>query len=286
MANPQVENGYTRIANEILEQVTKANLNGTQFRIVMVIWRYTYGFRETAHELSYSFIAQAIGIKNKAVVQRELNAMIKGKIICVVGKGSRGANVLSFNKNYEEWSDCTPIRDQSQQYSNRSTEQYSTWSTELDPTWSTNKEIKKNIKKNTRQQKTYDEESSYFKMASYFFTKVSVVAKEAGVEHLIKKSNLQSWADDFRKLIEIDGVDKRLAKKVMDWVTTDDFWKTNVLSAKKLRERFSELAIKMNGSQKPKQPAQQTKLDTRDKDIAFTKWVQEGNDPDAFDWGK
>jgi predicted RNA-binding protein with RPS1 domain len=122
-------------------------------------------------------------------------------------------------------------------------------------------------------------------MTTYFFDKVSVVAKEAGVEHLLKKANLQKWSDEFRKLIEIDGVDKRLAKEVMDWVTKDDFWKTNILSAKKLREKFSELAIKMKGSKKPKQPAQQQQRDIRDKDIEFQRWVAEGNDPNEFDWG-
>jgi phage replication O-like protein O len=287
MANPQIENGYTRIANEILEQISKTNLNGTQLRIVMVVWRYTYGFRQSEHELSNSFIAQAIGIKNKAAVVRELNALIKGKIITVVGNGSRKTKVLKFNKNYEEWTDCTPVRDQSQLVSNRSTELVSTWGTELVSSRGPNKEIiKEKVKKNTRQQKTFDEESTFYKMAKYFHDKVSIVAKDAGVEHLVGKANLQKWADDFRKLIEKDKVDKRLAKDVMDWVVTDPFWKTNILSAKKLRERFTDLAIKMKSSKNPKQPISQKQIDPLDREIEFQRWVQEGNDPDAFDYRK
>lgn len=141
------------------------------------------------------------------------------------------------------------------------------------------KENKKNI---TRQK--YDEDNTYFKMAKYFYDKVEVVANEAGVSHLIKKSNLQTWADDMRKLIELDGVDKLLAKQVMDWVTQDSFWRTNILSAKKLREKFTELAIKMQAVKQPAQPKQQQLHDPRDKEIAFQKWLQEGNDPDDFDW--
>ncbi|WNN77016.1 hypothetical protein RKS58_04030 [Lysinibacillus capsici] len=148
-----------------------------------------------------------------------------------------------------------------------------------------NKDIK-DIKEinTTRQSKKYDEDNTYFKMAIYFHEKVSTVANEAGISHLIKKSNMQTWADDMRKLIELDGVDKHLAKKVMDWVTEDSFWKTNVLSAKKLRERFMELAIKMNAEKKPIQPKQKPQYDPRDKDIEFQRWVQDGNDPDDFDW--
>lgn len=148
-----------------------------------------------------------------------------------------------------------------------------------------NKEDIKDIKDiNTTRQKKYDEDSTYFKMAIYFHEKVSAVANEAGISHLIKKSNMQSWADDMRKLIEIDQVDKHQAKQVMDWVTEDSFWKTNVLSAKKLRERFMELAIKMNTYKKPVQPKQKPQYDPRDKEIAFQRWIQDGNDPDNFDW--
>jgi len=145
-----------------------------------------------------------------------------------------------------------------------------------------NKEDIKDI--NTTRQKKYDEDSTYFKMAIYFHEKVSVVANEAGISHLIKKSNMQSWADDMRKLIEIDQVDKHQAKQVMDWVTQDSFWKTNVLSAKKLRERFMELAIKMNTDKKPSQLKEKPQYDPRDKEIAFQRWIQDGNDPDNFDW--
>lgn len=148
-----------------------------------------------------------------------------------------------------------------------------------------NKEDIKDIKDiNTTRQKKYDEDSTYFKMAIYFHEKVSAVANEAGISHLIKKSNMQTWADDMRKLIELDEVDKHLAKQVMDWVTEDSFWKTNVLSAKKLRERFMELAIKMNADKKPSQPKQKPQHDPRDKEIAFQRWIQDGNDPDNFDW--
>lgn len=152
----------------------------------------------------------------------------------------------------------------------------------------TSNKIEKDIKdiNTTRQSKKYDEDNTYFKMAMYFHEKVSVVANEAGISHLIKKSNMQTWADDMRKLIEIDQVDKHLAKQVMDWVTQDSFWRTNVLSAKKLRERFMELAIKMNADKKPVQPKQKPQYDPRDKEIAFQKWLAESEDnkPEDFDW--
>lgn len=257
MASPQTKNGYTRIANEILENIAKIDLNGTQLRIVMVIWRYTYGFRRKEYEFTLTFLASALDTV-KSHIGRELSILIERKIISVVGIGQKRGRVLSFNKNYEEWDEKSqdPPKEP-----------------KIPTTPKTNKKFK------------YDENNTYFKMALYFHKLVSEVAKEAGVEHLIKKANMQSWSNDFRKLIELDGIDKHLAKDVMDWVTKDSFWKTNVLSAKKLREKFGELAIKMNATKNPVKPLRETIKDSRDKEIAFQKWVQEGKDPDEFDWG-
>ena len=55
MANPQLENGYTRIANEILEAMAKVKLSPTQYRVLFVVWRYTYGFSRKSADLSLTF---------------------------------------------------------------------------------------------------------------------------------------------------------------------------------------------------------------------------------------
>jgi phage replication O-like protein O len=279
---PQIEDGYTRIANEILENIMKVSLNGTQFRIVLAVWRFTYGFQRKEHDLSLSFLAKAIGA-SKSQIDRELSALIERNIITVVGAGERGSRVVTFNKNYSEWTDCTPRRGL---YSTSSTEVSSTVSTEPYSTLSTKKEKTKEKNKKTRQRRTYAEDSTYFKMAVYFHSRVKAVAEAEGLTHLIIKADMQKWADEFRKLVEIDKVeDKHLIRDVMDWVTTHHFWKTNVLSASKLRDKFGELALKMKTEQKQKSKHQTPKTsDPRDKEIAFQRWVQEGNDPNDFDW--
>lgn len=44
MANPQIENGYTRIANELLEALLLANLSKRQLLVALAVIRQTYGF--------------------------------------------------------------------------------------------------------------------------------------------------------------------------------------------------------------------------------------------------
>lgn len=256
MASPQLEKGHTRIANEILNELMKTSLNGTQFRLVMAVWRYTYGFsrKESKYGMSVSYLSNLIDA-NRTQVDRELKKLIELNIITVVGVDDKGARILSFQKNYKEWG-------------------------KEDVASSPQKLEVKPKKKKPDTKAKYSEDNSYYKMAMYFFKRVEKVAQEAGLPHLTKKANMQTWADDMRKLVELDGVTKKLAKEVMDWVVTDDFWKTNILSASKLRKQFDQLAIKLNADKKLLQP--KPVKDPRDRDIALQQWIADGNDPDEF----
>jgi phage replication O-like protein O len=100
MANPQIENGYTKIANEILENIAKVKLSPTQNSIIYIIWRHTYGFSRKEHNISLTFLASAT-ICDLRNIQRELKKLISRKIINSEAKGN--IRILSFNKNYNQW---------------------------------------------------------------------------------------------------------------------------------------------------------------------------------------
>ena len=101
MSDVQLENGYTRIADEILEQMARIKLSPTQYRLLFIIWRYTYGFNRKEHDLTLGFFEKAIGC-DKRQIQRELKGLEERKIIfqnVINGKGRK----IKFNKNYNEW---------------------------------------------------------------------------------------------------------------------------------------------------------------------------------------
>lgn len=89
MANPQLENGYTSIANEILDNLCKLSLNGTELKVVICIFRYTFGFRRKSHKLSASFIARW-GNCDVRAVKRALKKLQEDKIIICVNSEMRG----------------------------------------------------------------------------------------------------------------------------------------------------------------------------------------------------
>lgn len=264
MANPQLHNGHTRIANEILNEIMKLNLNGTQFRIVLAIWRNTYGYQRKSHEMSTTYLAKEIDA-NRSQADRELKALVEQNIITVNGIGKKGARILSFQKNYKRWGKAREDLEIKKMIAD---------------TKKMNAERAEKAESNKKDK--YDVENTYFKMAKYFHERISIVAKDAGVEHLIAKANLQRYADDFRKIVELDGANKKQVKEVIDYATTDDFWKTNILSADKLRKQFLQLSIRMNAQTQPSQPRKM--FDGRDKEIELQKWMQAGNDPNDFKW--
>lgn len=81
----------------------------------------------------------------------------------------------------------------------------------------------------------YDDDSPYLGLAKYLFTKVKENNSKA------REPNFQNWADDIRKLVEIDGNTVEEVKEVIDWCQSDSFWKNNVMSANKLRNQFPKL---------------------------------------------
>ena len=56
-ASPQVEDGYTRISNELLGALVLADLTKQQWEVVMAVARKTYGFNKTTDDIALSQLA-------------------------------------------------------------------------------------------------------------------------------------------------------------------------------------------------------------------------------------
>ncbi|WP_277630370.1 helix-turn-helix domain-containing protein [Atopococcus tabaci] len=101
----------------------------------------------------------------------------------------------------------------------------------------TNNTFNKNTSRNSGKPK-YDDDSPYMELAKGLFAYIRKNNPEA------KEPNLQIWADDMRKIVELDKRSVDSVKEVIRWCQTDNFWKGNILSARKLREKFDQLKVK------------------------------------------
>ena len=100
MANPQKENGHTSIANEILEALLKAKLNGTEWEVLMVVIRKTYGFQKKEDWISYTQFQEMTG-KARPNIWKAIEKLVTKTIL--VTKKKPGKTFYRFNKDYTRW---------------------------------------------------------------------------------------------------------------------------------------------------------------------------------------
>ncbi len=100
MASPQVENGYTRIANEILEQIIKRPFNERQCSIIFYVMRMTYGWGETMAEISLTQIDHAVGV-SPAHASKVIKKLVELKVLRA--EAIPGGRKLGINKDYDNW---------------------------------------------------------------------------------------------------------------------------------------------------------------------------------------
>ena len=104
MANPQLQDGYVKLANEILEALVRSNLSGTELAIILHLIRKTYGFNKKQDEISISQFLKAIPVTKPTLCKCLRNLQLVN-IIKLVKKGNslKRSNLYEFNKNYETW---------------------------------------------------------------------------------------------------------------------------------------------------------------------------------------
>jgi phage replication O-like protein O len=98
-----VEN-YTKIENEILEELTRINLSGSALACALVLLRKTNGFNKTQDGISLSQFVKLIN-RTKPTVCKALKELQLVNISLLVKKGKSGKqySVYAFNKNIAEW---------------------------------------------------------------------------------------------------------------------------------------------------------------------------------------
>jgi phage replication O-like protein O len=102
MANPQKENGFTAIANELIEALIASNLSGQDFKIALLIIRKTYGFNKNEDAVSLSQMELATGM-GKIRCSQVVNRLQLMKILTVTENINGIGKKYKFNKDFETW---------------------------------------------------------------------------------------------------------------------------------------------------------------------------------------
>jgi len=98
----------------------------------------------------------------------------------------------------------------------------------------------------------------YFDIALKFhaaFRQVIVNAK--GSTKTIDRAKYRTWVDPIRLMIENDGITREQINVVGKYVIEDSFWRGNIQSTSKLREKFDKLIVQANEQRNRKNGQQQ-----------------------------
>jgi len=103
MANPQKENGFTSISNELFEVILSSDFTLREMKIIFAVIRFTYGFGRTEAFLSLRFLSNATKIYYRHT-QTTLNKLISKNVLLIQSEATGiKPRRIKLNKDYESW---------------------------------------------------------------------------------------------------------------------------------------------------------------------------------------
>ena len=103
MSSPQTEDGYTRIANELLDAILRYPFSKRELNIVLAVIRKTYGYNKKSDDMTLTQLADLASM-DLAHVSRTV-AALSDKNVLLKQQGKYGY-VLGINKKYNSWVHC------------------------------------------------------------------------------------------------------------------------------------------------------------------------------------
>ena len=97
---PQLEDGYTRISNELLEAIIRHPFSRREFAIILAVIRKTYGFRKKFDDMTLTQLADATGI-DLAHIHRTVRDL-EAQNVLLKQQGKYGY-LIGLSKNYRKW---------------------------------------------------------------------------------------------------------------------------------------------------------------------------------------
>jgi phage replication O-like protein O len=258
-SDPQKENGYTQIANEIMEALAKTAIGNSNAQVLWAIIRKTYGWNKKKDKISISQLQKMTNCSRRTIIYALQNLETKKMIIIKKSRKSSNENdinEISFNKKYAQW----VVQEKSNQYDNvlKTRRNYyaknkSGVVQEIGGGARNGKEVvqetvkdvpflaptKETITKETIQKKLYTSDSEEIRLSKLLLDKIMDRDPD------FKIPDLQKWSMHIERMIRMDKRTVEKIEKVTRWCQADSFWQNNILSTLKLRKQFSQLWLKM-----------------------------------------
>lgn len=216
METPQTENGYTAIANEIIDNFQCLYLTSNEWKILWVVIRKTYGWKKKEDRISISQF-QSYTKLSRPNAHRAIKSLVAKSLL--VAKPLPFGVVYSFNKAHSEWTSsytATSSKIENTLVAKSSTPLVAKPLTKLVAKSSNTKEKKTTITKTTIQKKV----ALYSKIDDLLESDLEEIANRYKVPMafvLSKKEDMFLWANEKAGR----GKDRNWKLTLMNWVKRD-----------------------------------------------------------------
>ena len=104
--NPQIEDGYTRIAtgsekNDVLMALVRAQLTGVEYQIILYVIRKTWGYNKKDESISLTQMAYYAQKSRRAITYSTQS--LENRRLLVRKRVSGKMSLYSLNKNFTSW---------------------------------------------------------------------------------------------------------------------------------------------------------------------------------------
>jgi phage replication O-like protein O len=101
MENPQDEERFTKVPNEILDALRKVNLSQYESRVIFYLWRKTYGWHKKTDRIALTQFVENIGL-DRRLIHRTLKKL-ESRCLIVIKRDVNGDRTYGFQEDYEKW---------------------------------------------------------------------------------------------------------------------------------------------------------------------------------------
>lgn len=107
MASPQLEDGFIRIANELMEAILGFGFTHREVMVLFSIIRKTYGFGKKTDDISASQLGEICKIPRQHITTT-LNALAQRNVI--TKESGRFGSIIGIQKNHKKWVGATTTK--------------------------------------------------------------------------------------------------------------------------------------------------------------------------------
>jgi phage replication O-like protein O len=227
VASPQTENGYTKIANELLEALIRNRISGENMMVLLAIIRQSYGYSKKIAQISLGQISNLTNLDRRNV-NRAKKKLLEMNLIKQHKKGY--INSYSLNKNYETWKTDVKNDDTSKCRQKR----------RQGVVKNDDKSVVKNDTPLKKERKYKESKSSLSEIEKQFPIETKIVNYFISTldKKLYPNDNQKiEWILEIEKCYRLNGYQYEEIEKIISIFRKDKFWEDKFLSPLKLRRQ-------------------------------------------------